>query len=410
MRARLAFLLAGLWLAASLPGIARAAQVPAPDPAQGDGGVSPFYTWTDDIPALPGRMLRIEPLDSARGLSAAAEQFRILYTSTDGIDGKTPVVVSGAYFAPKGNPPAGGWPLVAWAHGTTGIADICAPSWNARSERDTAYLNAWLGQGFAIVATDYQGLGTPGPHPYLAVRPEAYSVLDSVRAVLKGIPDVANKIVIIGQSQGGQAAFATAGIAPDYASELDIRGTVATGVPFLGPALLRPPAVANPPDKADPTVAYTLYIGLMIQQTNPALTNEQLIAPRALPQFQAARGTCVGRLFRDVQDAGLNRANALAADFPDGFRTVLPSMEYTTLKLTQPLFVGTGDQDHDVAPAGQLALVHAACAAGSTVQAHLYAGRDHGGTVNASLKDSIPFVRAILAGEPITPVCDPQPE
>lgn len=136
MRARLAFLLAGLWLAASFPGIAGAAQVPAPDPAQGDGGVPPFYTWTDDIPALPGRMLRIEPLDLARGLSAAAEQFRILYTSTDGIDGKTPVVVSGAYFAPKGNPPAGGWPLVAWAHGTTGIADTCAPSWNPRSERD----------------------------------------------------------------------------------------------------------------------------------------------------------------------------------------------------------------------------------------------------------------------------------
>ena len=55
-------------------------------------------------------------------------------------------------------------------------------------ERDAAYLNAWLQQGYAIVATDYQGLGTPGPHPYLAVRPEAYSVLDSARAVLAAFP------------------------------------------------------------------------------------------------------------------------------------------------------------------------------------------------------------------------------
>src|SRR6185312_7239239 len=222
-------------------GIASAARVPAPDPQQGDGGVSPFYTWHGDIPAAPGQMLRTEPLDPALGLAMAGEQFRILYTSTDGMDGKTPIVVSGAFYTPKGTAPSGGWPLVAWAHGTTGIADVCAPSWNKRSERDATYLNTWLRQGYAIVATDYQGLGTPGPHPYLMARPEAYSILDSVRAALKGFPNTANRIVLIGQSQGGGAAFATAGIASDYAPELNIRGTVATGVPYFTPAILRPP-------------------------------------------------------------------------------------------------------------------------------------------------------------------------
>ena len=116
------------------------------------------------------------------------------------MDGKSPITVSGALFIPKGTPPQDGWPLLAWAHGTVGIADICAPSWQARSYRDVRYLNEWLSQGFAIVATDYQGLGTPGPHPYLKVRPEAYSVLDSVRAVLKDVPGLANKIVIIGDT------------------------------------------------------------------------------------------------------------------------------------------------------------------------------------------------------------------
>ena len=71
---------------------------------------------------------------------------------------------------------------MAWAHGTTGIADVCAPSWRGNSERDKEYLDAWLKSGFAVVATDYQGLGTPGVHPYLLWRPEGYSVLDSVRA------------------------------------------------------------------------------------------------------------------------------------------------------------------------------------------------------------------------------------
>jgi pimeloyl-ACP methyl ester carboxylesterase len=390
--------------------LAHAARVPAPDPSQGDGGVSPFYTWADEIPDAPGRMLRTEPLESARGLEMAAEQFRILYSSTDGVDGKTPVVVSGAYFVPKGTPPAGGWPLVAWAHGTTGMADVCAPSWTPRSERDAHYLNTWLQQGYAVVATDYQGLGTPGSHPYLVVRSEAYSVLDSMRAVLKAFPNIANRIVIIGQSQGGGAAFATAGIAPGYAPDLSIRGTVATGIPFLGANAAQTPANPTPPDTADPTVAYLLYIGIVVQQADPSKAADQLVTERALPLFGAARTSCVGKLFRDVVSAGLNRGNALKPGYRPAFVNVLPTMEYSTLRLPQPLFVGSGEQDHDVSPATQLALVRNACAVGTVVEAHLYAGLSHSKTVNASLKDSLPFVRKVLAGEPVTSVCQPTAE
>ena len=389
-------------------GTAQAARIPAPDPSQGDGGVSPFYTWTGDIPATPGRILRTEPLDPSYGLAAAGQQFRILYTSTDGIGGTTPVAVSGAYFVPRGTPPAGGWPLVAWAHGTTGIADTCAPSWNVRSKRDAAYLNTWLGQGYAIVATDYQGLGTPGPHPYLATRPEAYSVLDSVRAVLTGFPNVANKIVIIGQSQGGQAAFATAGLARRYAPELNISGTVATGVPFTTPGGPRP--APPPPDSVDPTATYSLYIAIRMQQADPSLRPDQLVSARALPLLEQARTTCVAAMFKAVQDAGLNHETTLAPGFNTAIKTVLPTMEYATLKLSQPLFVGTDAYDHDVMPGRQLMLVRNACAQGTVVEAHLYAGRNHGETVNASLKHSIPFVQKILAGEPIRSICNPVAE
>ncbi|MFL5288997.1 MAG: lipase family protein [Rhodopila sp.] len=394
-------------LAILLPaGLARAAGAPAPDPRQGDGGVSAFYTWTDDIPKSPGHMLRTEPLDADHGLAAAGRQMRILYNSTDGIDGTTPVAVSGAFFLPPGTPPAGGWPLVAWAHGTTGIADVCAPSWQRRTERDARYLNTWLRQGYAIVATDYQGLGTPGPHPYLAVRPEAYSVLDSVRAVQTAFPEVANQVVLVGQSQGAGAAFATAGLAARYAPEVAVRGTVATGVPFTNERP-RPPEPSNTPDRV---VAYMLYIGVMMQQRDPSLTTDSLFTPRAQPLFEAARTTCVGPLFRKVEDAGLNRGNALAPGFGTAFTAAVVDLQYATLRLPQPLFVGTGAQDHDVAPSRQLALVRNACAVGTVVEAHLYAGLDHSATVNASLKDSVPFVRKVLAGERIAPVCEPVAE
>ncbi len=392
---------------ALVAGLAQAAQAPPPDPLQGDGRTSAFYTWTDQIPATPGRLLRQETLELTLGLANAGAQFRILYTSTNGVDGKTPVAVSGAFYVPKGTPPAGGWPLIAWAHGTTGVADICAPSWAARSYRDVSYLNTWLEQGYAIVATDYQGLGTPGPHPYLAVRPEAYDVLDSIRAVLHGFPNVADRIVIVGQSQGGGAAFATAGIAPAYAPELGIRGTVATGVPYFKSADELP---TRDPNRPDPTIGYSLYVGLLAQQVNPSLAPTEMFSPAALPVFELARTTCVGPLEADVVGAGLMHGNTFRPGFRAAVAPLLPTFSYTTLKLPQPVFIGTGEEDRDVAPSTQLALVKDACAAGSVVEAHLYAGLSHSPTVNASLKNSLPFVRKVLAGERIDPVCEPKAE
>jgi TonB family protein len=153
-----------------------APNVPRPvlEPSQGDGGVSAFYVWDKEVPGTPGKLLRQEPLPDSLMLSNASKSLRVLYTSTNGIDGKTPIAVSGAIYFPKRQATSGGWPVVAWDHGTTGVADVCAPSWTPKSQRDTDYLNAWLAQGYAIVATDYQGLGTPGGHPVgLTVKPEA---------------------------------------------------------------------------------------------------------------------------------------------------------------------------------------------------------------------------------------------
>jgi hypothetical protein len=116
--------------------------------------------------------------------------------------------------------------LPAWAHGTVGIADVCAPSWAGRSEPDITYLNHWLDQGYAVVASDYQGLGTPGGHPYLTTRPEAYSVLDSVRAV-----------------EGGEVALGLGGV--------QVRRLFTTGA-WSGPATPCAAASARPPARDPP--------------------------------------------------------------------------------------------------------------------------------------------------------------
>lgn len=374
------------------------------DPAGGDGGVSAFYS--DPVPATvtkAGEMIRTEPLEADKSLENAGRAERILYVSTDGLEGSRPVAVSGAVFLPKGDAPEGGWPLMAWAHGTVGTADVCAPSNNPRSERDTKYLNHWLAQGYAIVASDYQGLGAPGGHPYLATKPEAYSVLDSIRAAqAKADYNLSKKVVLVGQSQGGGAAFATAAVADAYAPELDIRGTVATGTPYF--TATTAPATRDP-DAVSPVLGYTIYILDLVRQADPAFDPAAYLSPEGKQLWDLSRTACYGQVARAIVDGGISQNKAIAVDTTPIASKFYSLMAYDTLKVKGPVFMGTGGQDRDVPPAGQQRLVNDACAAGSVIQHHIYPDLDHSGAVNGSLSDSTPFVAKAFAGEAITGNC-----
>ena len=360
-----------------------------------------------------GRMAAIEPLASALSLSEAGSAYGIWYSSSDGTSTDSPnaptVMTSGAVLLPKGQPPQGGWPVVAWAHGTVGIGDNCAPSRNPRSDRDAQYLNSWLKEGYAIVATDYQGLGSPGPHPYMNSRAAAYSTLDSLRAALTtqslGLSD---KIVIVGQSQGAAAAFATAGFASAYAPELKILGTVATGIPFSGKpkdgkVVYRSTRAEQ--EKVDHSIAYILYIAAIANQSQPRLAADAVLTEKGLAAMKEAETTCVGQMFDVVEREKLSWINTFKADFMSYYATTFGKGEFPTLKIATPVFIGTGGADRDAPTKLQQELVKQACAAGSTIEAHTYHGLDHSQTVNQSFKDSRLFARKLIAGESVTGNC-----
>ena len=398
-------LLALLALAAALAGPAAAAT----PQLQGDGGVPDFYAVTGKVKGKPGRLIRQEPLAPALVLEGAASGVRILYTSTDGLGGKDRVAVSGALFLPKGEAPKGGWPLLAWAHGTVGVADVCAPSFAGRSPRDKTYLGFWLARGYAVVASDYQGLGVPGGHPYLATRPSAYSVLDSVRAVQKAGFPVSRRVVLIGQSQGGGAAFATAAYAPDYAPELDIRGTVATGTPYFSPEAQAALQAARPRDAVDPTLGYNFLIHSLLEQIDPGFHVEDYVTEAALPLARSVATTCFGDLARGVMQGGWTFNRSYRADPADRMLPAYALMGYPTLKIPTPVFMGAGGSDHDVPPPMQMSLAADACRAGTTIEAHVYPGLDHSGAVNGSTKESSAFVEAVFAGRRIAGNCKALP-
>jgi hypothetical protein len=120
-----------------------------------------------------GRLLQAQPLPGAPDGAAA---YKIYYQST-GLKNE-PIVVSGMVIVPPGPAPEGGRPVVAWAHPTTGVVPRCAPSLARKRFQMIAGLRLMLARGYVVAATDYPGLGTPQPHPYLVGDSEGRAVLD----------------------------------------------------------------------------------------------------------------------------------------------------------------------------------------------------------------------------------------
>ena len=160
-------------------------------------------------------------LRAATSLSA-----RIEYTSTSGITGGTEQA-SGTVFVPLGKPPEGGWPIVAYAHATTGIEPECAPSLSPTLLKSSTIVTALVKAGFIVTVPDYQGLGLNRTyHPYLDATTAGYNVVDAVRATRRLVPDASNRWVGLGLSQGGQATWAANELAANYNGGLALLGTV----------------------------------------------------------------------------------------------------------------------------------------------------------------------------------------
>lgn len=400
--------IAHLRLALSLLAVTAAAPLHAAPPVEqvdGDGGVSDFYRWSGEIGA-PGKMLRQEPLPAGQALPTAASSRRILYSGTSGVGAAKPIIVSGTLYLPKGKPPKGGWPIVAWAHGTTGVADVCAPSWQGWTPRDTAYLEAWMKQGFAVVATDYEGLGTPGMHPYLLWRSEGQSILDSIRAALAAEPKkLANRVLVVGQSQGSGAAIGATTLAPTYAPDVHLLGTVATGLVMTldddGPAK---PAEYTDPTKMDGAFAM-LRIGGIDRALHPEIDAADYVTAKGRKMLTAARTTCLHEMFQLEKAENITGPESFSRDITPIDGDMEKNFRIPPTKLTVPVFAGTGLADGMAGTEGQYNAVKAMCKAGSPIQWHVYPGLSHGGAVNGSLVDSIPFAQALLAGKPVAENC-----
>jgi len=345
----------------------------------------------------PGDLLESQPFDGY-ALPPGASATRILYHSQDA-DGRD-VATSGFVLVPGGTPPPGGWPIVAWAHGTSGVARQCAPSLMKDYYYGDLGLAELLRAGFAIVATDYHGLGTPGPHQYVNKTAQVNDVINSVPAARAAIPSLGRRWVAEGHSQGGMAAWGVAERQsrvrdPDYLGAVSISGAVRLEdlLSHLGDT----PGVGF----------YLAFMAYGIHARFPSFAVTDMLTPLAMQRFAAAsRDGCWYHgyaLYADLTSSamlkpGWNRNVWVRRFFKES--------EVGESPVAGPLLVLTGESDATVPLESVRQTVARACKVGSPqLTFRSYPGLDHDPTMGQTVRDQVAWIHERFSGLPAGSSC-----
>lgn len=355
-----------------------------------------FYTPPPDVPARAGVLLRQEPF--TRQLPAGARGWRILYTTTR--DEGMPAVASALVLLGPGAAPASGpRPVIAWAHGTTGVAPSCAPSLLAQPFGNIPALEPLLQAGWVLVATDYPGQGTTGPNPYLIGQGQARATLDSVRAAQQLTESGAGpRAVVWGHSQGGHAALWTGMLAPGYAPDVALLGVAA-----LAPASDLPALVSA----VQHTLVGRLMSAYLLRAYGDAYSDvraaDYTSGVARLAAYDIARYCLDGPGARlsvwQAQLVGRSLFSTPPDSGPFGARL---AQNVPRQPIAAPVLLAEGLADDLVLPRIQQAYVRERCAAGQALDHRRYVGRDHLSLVAADSPlstDVLAWSRARFAGE-----------
>jgi pimeloyl-ACP methyl ester carboxylesterase len=296
-------------------------------------------------------------------------------------------------------------PILSYAHGTTGLGDQCAPSKHGATEARLLAAGA-LSRGFVVVATDYEGLGTPGVHPYLVGRSEGRSVLDAARAAINlGMgTSVQSPVIVWGHSQGGGSALFAAELAPTYAPELHVEGAVA-GAPAVELAFLGN-SLSSATASAVSGFAFMAIAGF--KAAYPTLDLSAFLTAKGIAETETAGAQC-NETVTDLN--GKNIADYMTANpvTIEPYATYLNENTPGQVPTPVPIFVYHGDADELVpVTASEMYLKRTCEVGGFTVLRTTYKGGTHVGVIALALNDIATWIDDRLAGKPApTTACPP---
>ncbi|QBF45772.1 lipase family protein [Janibacter limosus] len=333
----------------------------------------------------------------------------VLYRSTSAKG--EPVAVSGVVSLPSGTPPDGGWPVISWGHGTTGMADDCAPSRSLVDQQTGIYTAAMdqttadlVGEGYAVVRTDYEGLGTPGPHPYLMGQSAGAALTDIVLAAHELSPDLSPRWVAMGHSQGGQAALFTSRFTDAYSPGLDLAGIVALAPPSQLGAVIEMTddagtAGATPQEEAAAADAGSgsAFLGPLVVAAARVsdVPLEQVVSPRGRALLPDLESRCIAELFGQDSFGGMDLRTFLAEDADlRKIRRTVGTNDAAELHPHVPVLVVHGTRDSTVPMLLSDTLTRQLRERGTDVEYVRVPGADH----ISVLEESAPRVRAWVTG------------
>jgi hypothetical protein len=374
------------------PGSTTTTLDPAPPPEQYSGSLDEFYRVPDPLPpGAPGDLIRVMPIAT----DATSTSIRVMYHSRDARDRDR--AVTGVITYPSAAAPDGGWPVVAWAHGTTGLTSICAPS------RAMNAAPAFGVEGVRV-ATDYIGLGPLGErHAYLSGASEAHSVIDAVRAARR-LPDAhaSARWLAIGHSQGGHSALWTNELGESYGPELDLLGTI----------VVAPAAVLDrtfgPADQIVPRM-----VGIMalygIVTDHPEIDPNDYVGPEVAAKAHVIDEKCTDDVVQElvfIPPEVFYKKNPVETE---PARSVVLANDPGHVKADAPLFLVYGSADAWVVPARVDFLFDQLCQIGQVTDLLLIDGADHGSVMTKDVPAFTTWFEDRLAGKPAPNACATRP-
>lgn len=362
---------------------------PVEVPAGGD-----LYALAEPLaPGEPGDVIAVQEV---AGIDIDGSVLRVLYHS-ESIAGDD-IAVSGIIVVPSGPAPTGGRSVLTWGHGTTGIADECAPSKNPGGA-SIGLVAPFLERGMVFAATDYEGLGTPGRHPYIAGVSEGRGVLDIARAAraLGSTVEASDEVVVWGHSQGGHAALFANQIASSYAPELSVVGTVAGA----------PPSQLNLIAAALKDSPFRHYLGMVAAgwaAAYPDADPADVLTPAGEASLALVDEGCSGELaaaWNDVPYDDLVKADPATVE---PWKTLLVENDPGFVVGESPILLIHGEQDEQIPLVSSELLLDRMCGIGQIVERRTYPA-SHAGVIGPSLPDMLAWIDARLAGEPAPTSC-----
>ena len=372
----------------------RSAQCAPGIPVGPDG--EDFYEPPSPLPAgRHGDLIWARRVDAP----GQARACKILYLST--LHDDVPVAVSGVVAWPEGQAPRGGRNVVAWAHGTVGGPRQCAPSAAPNPVQNLVdyfsyqspygidvgvpALTNFLDAGDVVVATDYQGLGTPGVHQYVVGATETRNVLDSVTAAQHLWPTRAsNRTAVLGWSQGGGAGLFIAQDAPSYSPDLDLVGVAALapaadlGPQFKGEVLPGPRNASSESHNA--ALRVNVYRGFLAAY--PELQATDVLQPAGLQALEGDGTACIEH-FADVIQNNVGDNHQLDTlfvplkDVPDAWQQRFHENTPGYATNVAPVLVMQGTADTVINPHSTEQYIKRACTFSEPVEYSTYEGATH---------------------------------